>query len=525
MKTSNKTNRALSVVLAGAIQTLPLVRAVLPVAKEIIGAPPAWACVLRLATSAVAMFGYHAVSRASSIAISPANATIGVPYSGTASYSGGHAAAISGFRAHGVCLTPTPIHLFAGLTISYTGGRTAQISGTPTNTGTFGDTFRVEDFNCAGGHPYNASSSLVVGTGTGNTVPNIVAPPASLIAPVGTDVEFSVGASGNPTPKYYWSRNAVPIPGGTNSSLALTNVSLASAGLYSVIASNSAGASLPATCWLTVCVPAGTNFLEYNYTNHTRVGLITTMYAIMTNNVNATNTYKWQYNLGDITSFSTNGNTLTISAGQATVAKSGVYTIVFNSTLGGNTIVNQQLYDSYWAFGAPPVLGTTPQATNVLAGANVSMNVSASVAASFYGSSTPLAFLWYRNATNLVDARVFNSTNLSASLSLTNVAFADAGNYTVVVTNFWGSVTSAPAALTLTSPSAATNINYSVSNGTLSLMWPPDYLGWILQSQTNTGGSGIGTNWFDWPGSAAVIVTNISINQAHPSVFFRLKKP
>ena len=55
----------------------------------------------------------------------------------------------------------------------------------------------------------------------------------------------------------------------------------------------------------------------------------------------------------------------------------------------------------------------------------------------------------------------------------------------------------------------------------LALSWPADHLGWQLQVQTN----GLGTNWVDWPGSAAVTATNIPIVPGIPSVFFRLASP
>ncbi len=73
-----------------------------------------------------------------------------------------------------------------------------------------------------------------------------------------------------------------------------------------------------------------------------------------------------------------------------------------------------------------------------------------------------------------------------------------------------------------------TNITFSVNGSTLTLSWPTDHLGWILQSQTNSIAVGIVNNanaWFDWPGSAAVTSTNVTINPADPTVFFRLRHP
>ena len=67
-----------------------------------------------------------------------------------------------------------------------------------------------------------------------------------------------------------------------------------------------------------------------------------------------------------------------------------------------------------------------------------------------------------------------------------------------------------------------TNITFSVSGGNLSLSWPADHLGWILQSETNnllTGG------WFDVPGTDTATNANITINHTDNALFFRLRHP
>ncbi len=71
----------------------------------------------------------------------------------------------------------------------------------------------------------------------------------------------------------------------------------------------------------------------------------------------------------------------------------------------------------------------------------------------------------------------------------------------------------------------STNITTSVSGNTLTLSWPADHLGWHLQAQTNSLSSGLGTNWVTIPGSDAVVSTNLIINPANGSVFYRLIYP
>ena len=65
-----------------------------------------------------------------------------------------------------------------------------------------------------------------------------------------------------------------------------------------------------------------------------------------------------------------------------------------------------------------------------------------------------------------------------------------------------------------------TNITASVSSNTLTIAWPADHIGWILQAQTN----GLSTGqWFDLPGSDAVNAVVIPMNLANAAVFYRLR--
>src|SRR5215475_11125685 len=131
----NRISKTLPLLLAAVLQAAPLLKNFLIEIQP--WAPSSSAFVLKIATGAVAIFGYHAISSASSIAISPANATIGVPYIGTVTYAGGHAGSVSsmGLRNNATglydCLS-SPISMGNGLTIVYSGGDNATISGTPT---------------------------------------------------------------------------------------------------------------------------------------------------------------------------------------------------------------------------------------------------------------------------------------------------------------------------------------------------------------------------------------------------------
>jgi autotransporter-associated beta strand protein len=72
----------------------------------------------------------------------------------------------------------------------------------------------------------------------------------------------------------------------------------------------------------------------------------------------------------------------------------------------------------------------------------------------------------------------------------------------------------------------ATSIGLAQFNaGQLTLSWPADHLGWRLQVQTNDMFTGLSTNWWDVPNSAATNQVVLPVSPANSSVFFRLIYP
>jgi hypothetical protein len=114
----------------------------------------------------------------------------------------------------------------------------------------------------------------------------------------------------------------------------------------------------------------------------------------------------------------------------------------------------------FGAVGDKPVIAGQPASTTVGVGGTATFTVTA------VGAS-PLAYQWQRAQTNLPGAT-------GAVLTLTPVTFADAGEYRVIVSNLFGSVTSDVATLTVTNvppPGGLTNIAHL-----RTLVDPNDYL-------------------------------------------------
>jgi hypothetical protein len=85
------------------------------------------------------------------------------------------------------------------------------------------------------------------------TAPSIIVQPQSQTVAEGTNVTFSVTATGTAPLRYQWQFNATKVPGATNTTLTLPNVQLVNAGSYTVLVNNAGGTTNSQSATLTVC--------------------------------------------------------------------------------------------------------------------------------------------------------------------------------------------------------------------------------------------------------------------------------
>jgi alpha-tubulin suppressor-like RCC1 family protein len=138
-------------------------------------------------------------------------------------------------------------------------------------------------------------------------------------------------------------------------------------------------------------------------------------------------TYQWRFNGADLLD-ATNS---TLSLSNLQLNQAGLYSVVVSNAWGTVTSTEAQL-------AVPPILIITqPQSRAVFAGFSTNLSVTAS-------GAPLLRFQWRLQGTNLPGA-----TN--ATLALPNVQFNQAGDYTVVITNGYGAVTSQVATVTVRS--------------------------------------------------------------------------
>ncbi|MEW6302216.1 MAG: immunoglobulin domain-containing protein [Verrucomicrobiota bacterium] len=153
----------------------------------------------------------------------------------------------------------------------------------------------------------------------------------------------------------------------------------------------------------------------------------------------------------------------------------GVYTARVTATDNSGNPVTGSVTITVGETALPPSITTPPQSQTVNAGANVTFSVSAS-------GTAPLSYQWRKAGTNISGAT-------GSSFTLNNVSSADAADYTVFVSNSAGSITSAPATLTVTLPpaislppqsqtvSAGASVTFSVTapgTAPLSYQWRKD---------------------------------------------------
>jgi hypothetical protein len=72
---------------------------------------------------------------------------------------------------------------------------------------------------------------------------------------------------------------------------------------------------------------------------------------------------------------------------------------------------------------------------------------------------------------------------------------------------------------------APTSMTLQQTGNQFTLSWPPDHVGWRLQTQINPAGVGLTTNWVNVAGFATTNSVTVTVNPTNGSVFYRLVYP
>jgi len=398
-------------------------------------------------------------------------------YSYTIEVSGGVANTAPSFTSQPVSQT-----VDEGTSVTFT----VEVAGTPAPTlqwrkdgvdlpGQTSTTLSLSSVTTADAGNYSCVATNAAGTATSATAtltvnvpppppPADVAPsftthPTSQTVTEGANVTFTVEATGTPAPSYQWRHDGIDLPGQTGNTLTLTNVTTADAGSYSCVASNSAGSTTSNTATLTVNAttptpPPPTTSAPSFSTQPTSLTVDEGSTATFSVAVAGTPSPSLQWQKDGVDLPGETGTTLTLT--NVTSADAGAYGCVATNTAGSATSHLAILTVNVPTPTPPPASATfsiigQPLSLSVLNGNDAIFTVRA--------TGTNLTYQWLKDGQPIAGAT-------SEILHIANVQSADAGSYSVQVSDHSGAtLTSDPATLAVVSSGFSRIVNVSTRAG------------------------------------------------------------
>jgi DNA/RNA endonuclease G (NUC1) len=261
------------------------------------------------------------------------------------------------------------------------------------------------------------------------TAPQIASQPVAVTVKVGQPASFSVTATGTAPLTYQWSKGGGALAGATSATYSIAATVAADAGSYTVTVTNAQGSVTSAAAALTVNTPPTIT------TQPTGATLKAGDAANLTVVPGGTGpfTYLWSKDGSPIAS----ATSATYPIAAATASDAGSYTVAVSNA--GGTIVSTP---AVVVVNLPPTIATGPASAAVKVGDPVNLKV-------VPAGTGPFTFAWSKGGT-LMPAYTTDTYSIPAA------SVADAGSYTVTVSNLGGQVTSAPAVLTVNVPPTIT---------------------------------------------------------------------
>jgi hypothetical protein len=219
---------------------------------------------------------------------------------------------------------------------------------------------------------------------------------------------------------YQWYKEGVLLPGMTSNSFSKSVVSLADAGAYQLLATNSGGGTWSRT--VTVTVTRAT--LPSIYTQPQSQDLFTGQYLSLGVSASSNTNINYQWYLNGAAIVGATSSSYYVSS--AASGNAGVYTVIVSTPAGSVTSAAAFITVSA---SLPPSITSQPSSYN-----SMSLGSSAYLSISAVGMP-PLAYQWYHNG-----AAIPGST--SSYLSVSSVTAADLGEYFITVSNPNGTTTS-----------------------------------------------------------------------------------
>jgi len=248
---------------------------------------------------------------------------------------------------------------------------------------------------------------------------------------------FVVTAASSLPLSYQWQFAGTNLPGATDVALFLYNVQSNNAGLYDVVISNSLRSVTSSNAMLTVTYPPPniisqpTNFTVIGTSNAAFSLVLTSPYPTTVQwRLNGTNLHNGGRIAGATNTILTISNVHVTDAGSYQAVVTDKYGYVVYSQAAILTVL------------AAPGIATQPLSHAVPELVNASISVTAT-------GAPPLFYRWQKNKADLVNAGNISGAD-TPILTITNPQPSDDGQYSVIVSNWLGTVGSSNAVLTVT---------------------------------------------------------------------------
>lgn len=279
----------------------------------------------------------------------------------------------------------------------------------------------------------NKSTDLIVQP----SAPLITGQPTGIITVVDSGFCLQVSATGSAPLCYQWRLDGVEIPQATNNSLPLPHMQPSVAGGYSVTVSNDFGAVTSVVAAVVVIIPPSVTIQPTNQA--LAAGFDATFQAV----VEGTPPFAYQwYRNGTKLASKTNA---TLALTNLTTSQTDDYTVGVSNRAGATMSLPAHLD----VFVQHPSVVGQPVGRAVLIGTNVTLSVVGM-------GSPPLVYQWFFNGSVIPG-------EIGTNLVLTNVRDANAGAYTVRISNNYGSIESDPASIVVNTPAGLANFPASQS--------------------------------------------------------------